>query len=196
MLHMFRMTQQEFLRAKYNIYNIYLQITDYTAIKRSISVPSNYHFSKKSQKLSHIHQCFHPKNDLHSPSTQKNYKPPRKFLVEVLLNHEKKQTHHTKRNLETDIRIALIFFHHVFFQQNAHFKPPVLLEGYPPKVDSSPLNSYLPNRKFHLPTIHFQVLTVTLWGCSFPMDAPLKETTRCFKHMMETMLGSFFSRND
>ena len=59
------------------------------------------------------------------------------------------------------------------------------------KFDSSPLNSYLPNRKYHLPTIHFQVWTVKLCGCSFPIDAPVKETTKCFKNMMEKMLGTF-----
>ena len=99
--------------------------------------------------------------------------------MEVLFNHEKK-------NLKTEIRIACFFvFHHMFFQQNAHFKPPVLFGGTPPKLTVPPPTVTFPIGNFIFQPSIFRCKLLNFWGCSFPMDAPLKETTRCFKNMME-----------
>ena len=78
----------------------------------------------------------------------------------------------------------MLTWNHHFFWESTH----------PPKFDSSPLNSYLPNipiGNFIFQPSILRCKLLNFCGCSFPIDAPLKETTRCFKNIMEKMLGSF-----
>lgn len=75
------------------------------------------------QKLSHIPPVFsHPKQDLYHPSTKKTtchthtlypLQDYEKVSGGSPVKPRKKQTHHTKRHLETEIRIAFFFPPHV-----------------------------------------------------------------------------------